>query len=68
MVKLYRQEEIQQFLSSSGLDIDLLDESNDSFEAWQQECNLLIRRFVNYLQDRFARMERRLDTLERYMR
>jgi hypothetical protein len=58
------QTEIKEFLSSNGLDIDPLDEREETLEAWRQECNLLIRGFVNYLGNRFSAIEHRLDRLE----
>ena len=57
-------EDIKEFMASAGLDLDPLDERDDALEAWQQECNFLIRGFVNYVQDRFTAIEQRLDRLE----
>ena len=58
------QTQIRHFIASNGLDIDLLDEREETLEAWRQECNLLIRGFVNYLGKRFSAIEHRLDRLE----
>jgi len=59
-----RQEDIQQFLSSNGLDIDLLDEREESLEAWRLKWEGLTKGFMNYLQDRFASIEHRIERLE----
>lgn len=64
MAKELNQTEIKEFLSSNGLDLDLLDERDKALEAWRQECNLLIRGLVNYLGNRFSAIEHRLDRLE----
>jgi len=64
MAKELTQTEIKKFIASNGLALDALDERDDALEAWQQECNVLIRGFVNYVQDRFASIEHRLDRLE----
>ncbi|MGD0405684.1 MAG: hypothetical protein ABSB10_03440 [Candidatus Bathyarchaeia archaeon] len=56
--------EIQEFVASNGLDIDLLDEREETLEALQREFNLFIRGFGNCLQDRFSVIEHRLDRLE----
>ena len=58
------QTEIKEFIVSNGLDLDVLDERDEALEAWRQECNLLIRSFVNYLGNRFSAIEHRLDRLE----
>jgi hypothetical protein len=58
------QTQIKEFIASNGLDIDLLDERDETLEAWRQECNLLIRGFMNYLQDRFTAVEQRLERIE----
>lgn len=54
MAKELSQTQIRHFIASNGLDIDLLDERNEALEAWRQECNLLIRSFVNYFGNRFS--------------
>jgi hypothetical protein len=41
-----------------------LDEREETLEAWRQECNLLIRGFVDYLGNRFSAIEHRVDRLE----
>lgn len=61
MVKLGRQEDIQQFLSSTGLDVE---DRAESLEAWRLKWEGLAKGFMNYLQERFASIERRLDRLE----
>jgi hypothetical protein len=58
------QTEIKDFVTSNGLDIDMLSERDEGLEYWRQECNLLIRGFVNYLGNRFTAIENRLDRLE----
>jgi|GEM_PF-1006792 hypothetical protein len=64
MVKELSQTDIENFIASNGLGTDLLDERDETLEAWRQECNLLIRGFVNYLGNRFSAIEHRLDRLE----
>ncbi|HMK75312.1 MAG TPA: hypothetical protein VK568_03900 [Thermodesulfobacteriota bacterium] len=46
------------------LDIDLLDERDEALEAWRLKWEDLAKAFMNYLQDRFASIEHRLDRLE----
>ncbi|MGO8990406.1 MAG: hypothetical protein ACLQGU_03985 [bacterium] len=58
------QTETKKFLSSNGLDHDLLDEPSEALEAWRKDCNLLIRGFVNYLENRFSAIEHRLERIE----
>jgi hypothetical protein len=60
--------EIKHFIASNGLGTDLLDERDDVLEAWRQECNLLIRGFVNYLENKFSAIEQRLDRLEQLVK
>ncbi len=55
---------IKEFITSNGLDLDVLDKREGTVEALRQECNLLIRSFLNYLGDRFSVIEHRLDRLE----
>ncbi|MGA2465714.1 MAG: hypothetical protein ABSH06_15350 [Thermodesulfobacteriota bacterium] len=64
MARELSQTEIIEFIASNGLDLDMLDEREETLEAWRQECNLLIRGFVNYLGNRFSAIEHRLDRLE----
>lgn len=58
------QTEIKEFLSSNGLDIDLLNEREEALEAWRLKWEGLSRGFVNYLQDRFTAIEQRLERIE----
>ena len=58
------QTDIEDFIASNGLDLDVLDEREETLEAWREECNLLIRGFMNCLDSRFSAIERRLDRLE----
>ena len=58
------QTEIKEFITSNGLDIDLLDERDEALEDWRLKWEELAKGFVNYLQDRFASIEQRLDQLE----
>ena len=55
------QTEIKEFIESNGLDIDLLDERDETLEAWRLKWEGLAKGFMNYLQDRFASIEHRLD-------
>jgi hypothetical protein len=64
MDELDRQEDIRQFIASNGLDIDLLDERDEALEAWRLKWEGLAKGFMNYLQDRFASIEQRLEQLE----
>jgi len=64
MIELDSEKEIRQFIVSNGLDKDLLDESSESLEAWLHECNRLVKGFFRHFEDRFTRIERRLDRLE----
>ena len=64
MDELDRQEDIRHFIASNGLDTDLLDERDEAVEAWRLKWEGLVKGFVNYLQDRFASIEQRLDRLE----
>ena len=58
------QTEIKDFIASNGLGTDLLDERDESLEAWRLKWEGLAKGFMNYLQDRFASIEQRLDRLE----
>jgi hypothetical protein len=64
MVKFDSPEDIRQFLESSGLDRDLLDEGEEALEALRLKWEDLAKGFMNYLQARFSVIERRLDRLE----
>jgi hypothetical protein len=64
MVELDKQEDIRQFIVSNGLDIDLLDERDEVLEDWRLKWEGMAKGFMNYLQDRFASIEQRLDRLE----
>ena len=56
---------IKEFIASSGLDIDPLDERDEALEAWRLKWEGLAKGFMNYLQDRFASIEYRLERLEK---
>ncbi|MGA2317626.1 MAG: hypothetical protein ABSG71_14760 [Thermodesulfobacteriota bacterium] len=56
--------DIENFIRSNGLGIDLLDEREETLEAWRLKWEGLSKGFMNYLQDRFASIEQRLDQLE----
>jgi hypothetical protein len=58
------QTEIKDFVTSNGLNTDLLDERDETLEAWRLKWEGLAKGFVNYLQDRFSAIEHRLDRLE----
>jgi len=68
MGREFTQTEIKEFIASNGLALDALDERDDALEAWQQECNFLIRSFVNCLGDRFSDIEKRLGRLEQLVK
>ena len=53
--------DIENFIRANGLDIDLLDERDEALEDWRLKWKGLAKGFVNYLQDRFASIEQRLD-------
>jgi len=57
-------EDIKEFIASNGLDTDLLDEREEPLEVRRLKWEDLATGFMNYLQDRFASIERRLDRLE----
>ena len=65
MDELDKQEAIRQFIVTNGLDTDLLDERDEALEDWRFKWEGLVKGFVNYLQDRFASIEQRLDRLEK---
>ena len=64
MLELDRREDIRHFITSNGLDVDLLDERDEALEAWRLKWEGLAKGFMNYLQDRFASIEHRLERLE----
>ena len=64
MAKELTQTEIKKFIASNRLDIDLLDKRDETLEAWRLKWEDLAKDFMNYLQDRFASIEHRLDRLE----
>jgi hypothetical protein len=59
------QTEIKEFIVSNGLDKDLLDERDEALEAWRLKWESLAKGFMNYLQDRFASIEQRLERIEK---
>ena len=68
MSKELSQTGIKEFITSNGLDSDVLDKREKTLEALLQEYNFFIRSFVNYLEDRFSVIEHRLDRLEQLVR
>jgi len=68
MSKELSQTGIKEFITSNGLDLDVLDKREETLEALLQECNFFIRSFVNYLDDRFSAIEHRLDRLEQLVK
>ena len=58
------QTEIKEFIRSNGLDIDLWNERDEALEDRRLKWEGLAKGFVNFLQDRFASIERRLERLE----
>jgi len=42
----------------------VLDEREETLEDWRDECNLLVRGFVNYLEDRSSAIEHSVGRLE----
>ena len=64
MVELDKQEDIRHFIASNGLDTDLLDERDEALEDWRLKWEGLAKGFMNYLQDRFAAIEQRLERIE----
>jgi predicted metal-dependent peptidase len=61
------QTEIKEFIASNGLDTDPLDERDErdeTLESWRLKWEGLAKGFLNYLQDRFASIEQRLERLE----
>jgi hypothetical protein len=68
MLELDKQEDIRHFIASNGLDKDLLDERDEVLEAWRLKWEGLATGFMNYLQDRFASIEQRLDRVENRLR
>ena len=59
------QTEIKEFIASNGLDIDLLDERDEALEDWRLKWEGLAKGFMNYLENRFASIEQRLEQLGR---
>jgi hypothetical protein len=58
------QTEIKGFIASTGLDIDPLDERDETLETWRLKWEGLAKGFMDYLQDRFTAIEHRLERLE----
>ncbi len=58
------QTEIKEFVTSNGLNIDLLDERDEALEDWRLKWEGLAKGFMNYLQERFVSIEQRLGRLE----
>jgi hypothetical protein len=57
-------EDIKEFMASAGLDLDSLDEREETLEAWRLKWEGLAKGFMIYLQDRFSAIEHSLDRLE----
>ena len=68
MSKELSQTGVKEFIESNGLDSDVMDGREETLEPWRQECNLLIRGVVNYLDDRFSAIEHRVDRLEQLVK
>jgi len=58
------QTETKEFIASNGLDIDLLEERDETLEGWRLKWEGLAKGFMNFLQDRFANIEHRLKRIE----
>lgn len=58
------QTQIKEFIASNGLDLDVLDEREETLEAWRLKWEGLAKGFMNYLQDRFTAIEQRLERIE----
>ena len=58
------QTEIKEFIASNRLDSEVLDGKDETLEAWRLKWEGLAKAFVNYLQDRFASIEQRLERIE----
>jgi hypothetical protein len=58
------QTQIKEFIATNGLDLDLLDEREETLEAWRLKWEGLAKGFMNYLQDRFTAIEHRIGRLE----
>jgi hypothetical protein len=58
------QTEIKEFIASNGLDMGLLDEREETLEAWRLKWEGLAKGFLNYVQERFASIEHRVDRME----
>jgi len=57
-------EDIKEFMASAGLDLNVLDEREETLEAWRLKWEDLAKDFMNYLQDRFTAIEQRLERIE----
>jgi hypothetical protein len=57
-------EDIKDFVTSNGLDLEVLDEREETLETWRLKWEGLAKGFMNYVQERFASIEQRLDRLE----
>jgi hypothetical protein len=64
MAKEPSQTEIKDFIASTGLDLNVLDERDEALETWRLKWGGLAKGFMNYLQDRFASIEQRLERIE----
>jgi len=42
-------EDIKEFITSNGLDVDLLDEPSEALEAWRLKWEGLAKGFMSYL-------------------
>jgi predicted transcriptional regulator len=58
------QTEIKKFIASNGLDLEVLDEREETLESWRLKWEDLAKGFLNYLQDRFTAIEQRLEPIE----
>ena len=58
------QSEIKDFIASTGLDLNVLDERDEALETWRLKWEGLAKGFMIYLQDRFSAIEHRLERIE----
>ncbi|MGA2518414.1 MAG: hypothetical protein ABSG44_17930 [Thermodesulfobacteriota bacterium] len=57
-------EDIKEFIVSNGLDKSILDERDGALEDWRLKWEGMVKGFMNYLQERFASIEQRLNRME----
>jgi len=57
-------EDIKEFIASNGLDLNVLDEREETLESWRLKWESLAKGFMDYLQERFTAIEQRLERIE----